>query len=296
MSDEDVDDAEPQVQKWDLGTDPVAALNQILDLRRAALARFSRTVIAADQPLGKLQDALSPVYLLHQFEVKAVAAMLGGFTYRHAMRDEPAPEPVPTQRQREALKALLVTLDPDTLTLDARIIGLMSPRPVSYSGTDATFSGDTGSMFDPLRAVGDATAITMCEILKPSRTARLAEASTRDPGALGLDEVLTSVIAATWKAKPRSGPAGATQRAIAHTVVEYILVAIADKASSDFARAAYWAAVDDLKAWMKGQTPLPEWKDIYVLTTHRIAELERDPAKFTAPKHPVPVVDPMGQW
>jgi hypothetical protein len=114
MTDEDSDEADPQVQKWDFGTDPIESLSRVLEIRRAALGRFSRGVIPSRQPLGILQDSLSPVYLLHQFEVKAVASMLGGYIYRHAMRDDQGPTAVPPRLQRSALSALLLTLDADT--------------------------------------------------------------------------------------------------------------------------------------------------------------------------------------
>ena len=78
MTDQDAAGANPLVEKWDRGTDPIGELEEVLALRRAALTRFSVYVIPPDEPLSALQDALVPLYLLHQFEVKAVAAMLGG--------------------------------------------------------------------------------------------------------------------------------------------------------------------------------------------------------------------------
>lgn len=296
MNDQDSDEAEPSVQKWDIGTDPISALTRILDLRRVALSRFSRAVIPPNEPLATLQDALSPVYLLHQFEVKAVAAMLGGFTYRHAMRDDPAPEVVPQNLQRAAVKALLVTLDPDALTPNPKILMLMSPRPASYSSNEFSFSGKTGLIFDALSPVRDATALTMQEIVKPSRAARLAEASARDPDALNLEEVLAAVIAKTWKSQRTSGLLGATQRAIAETVVQSILSAIADQKTSDHARGVYWAAIEELKESILNQTPDPEWKATYALVVHQIAEFERDRTKFAPAARTPPVLDPMGSF
>ena len=144
-------------------------------------------------------SALVPLYLLHQFEVKAVAAMLGGYTYRYSMRDEERPEPVPAAKQRQALQALLTTLDAETLWPDTHIVALMSPRPPSYPPSDESFSGATGRIFDALRPVEEATSITMGQILQPGRAARLANATAEDPNALGLDEVLAAVIGHTLR-------------------------------------------------------------------------------------------------
>jgi hypothetical protein len=132
MTDDDAGDADPFVQKWDFGADPVTQLNTVLSIRRAALTRFSRAAISPDEPLALLQDALVPIYLLHQFAVKSIAAMLGGFTYQHSMRDEALPEPVSPEQQRQALRALLLTLDPTTLNLSSDTLRLMTPRPPSY--------------------------------------------------------------------------------------------------------------------------------------------------------------------
>ena len=114
---------------------------------------------------------LVPVYLIHQFQVKAVASMLGGFTYRHAARDDDGPVPVAADRQRAALEALLTTLDPDTLDPGDRVLSLMAPRAIGRPATAESFGGNTGSIFDALRPVIDAATITMNEVLMPARAA-----------------------------------------------------------------------------------------------------------------------------
>jgi hypothetical protein len=290
MTDQDTADANPLVQKWDRGTDPVAELEKVLVLRHAALARFSKYVIPSDEPLSVLQDALAPLYLLHQFEVKAVASMLGGYTYRYAMRDEEHPIAVPGPKQREALKALLSTIEVATLGLDQQMLELMSPRPPSYPATPESFSGDTGQIFDALRPVEDATALTMNEILEPRRAARLAQAKARDPEALGLDEVLTEVVAHTWKLPAQKGSAGAVQRAIALTVMRSILLSATSKTAPMVVRGACWAALDDIVKWADSH-PLPDWKDVYAFAKHAIGA-----GAFEMPKGHALVLDPMGDF
>jgi hypothetical protein len=293
MTDNDAGDAHPLVQKWDSGTDSIADLHRVLSLRRMALQRFSRSAIAPDEPLGVLQDVLVPVYLIHQFQAKAVASMLGGFTYRHAARDDDGPVPVPADRQRAALEALLMTLDPETLDPGDRVLSLMAPRAIGRPPTPESFGGNTGTIFDALRPVIDAATITMNEVLMPARAARLAQASARDPSLPGLDEVLSAVIARTWKAMPRSGFAGAAQREIAKTVVLAILRTIAGKDTPPEVRGACWAALDDLQAWMQAHPAAAEWKATFALVTHTIATFQQDPAKFAPPAVALPPFDPL---
>jgi hypothetical protein len=286
--------AHPLAQKWDRGTDPVVELERVLALRRAALTRFSRSVIPSDQPLSALRDALVPLYLLHQFEVKAVASMLGGYTYRYAIRDEQEPIPVPPARQRQALKALLGTLNVDTLLPSQQIFDLMSPRPPSYPSSPESFSGDTGNIFDALRPIEDATSVTMREVLKPERAARLAQANAHDPTAPDLDEVLGAIIAQTWKSGSRDGPEGAAQRAIALTVLRSVLASATNKTAPLTVRGACWAALDDIHNWVELH-PSPLWKDTNAYAVHAIVAAERRPESFDPPQQRTLVLDPMGE-
>src|SRR6516162_8790374 len=80
MTDDDADDAEPLVQAWLQGSDPVASLEQTMKVREAEVQQFSIGAIPPSAPLVELQDALVPLYLLHRFELKAVAEMVGRHT------------------------------------------------------------------------------------------------------------------------------------------------------------------------------------------------------------------------
>jgi hypothetical protein len=294
ITDEDTADAHPLAQKWDRGVDPVLELEKVLALRRAALIRFSKYAIPHDQPLSVLRDALVPLYLLHQFEVKAVASMLSGYTYRYAMRDGQEPIPVPPPRQRQALRALLATLDVDTLWPGEHVLELISPRPPSYPASPESFSGDTGQIFDALRPVENATFLTMKEVLKPERAARLAQAKAHDPTAPDLDAVLGEIVAQTWKSSPRDGPEGAAQRAIALTVLRSILATATNKTASSAVRGACWAALDEIRSWTESH-PSPLWKDANAYAAHAIAASGQRPEAFDPPQQRTPVLDPMGE-
>jgi len=295
MTDQDTNDADPLVQRWDRGTDPIAELEKVLTIRRAALARFSRSVIPSDEPLSVLQDALAPLFLLHQFEMKAVAAMLAGYTYRYAMRDGEKPVPVPMAQQRGALQALLATLDTKTLALDSRILELMSPRPPTYPASSESFAGTTGRIFDAFRPIEDAASLTLDTILQPTRAARLAQAKAHDADALGLDEVLAAIVARTWKAPPQAGTTGATQRAIALTVLRSLLTCATSKTSPLAVRGACWVALDDISQWMRAHRATRDWDNAFAFTSHAITAAGRNDAAFELPGRRALVLDPMGE-
>jgi hypothetical protein len=295
MTDGDADDADPFVEKWDFGADPVAQLNTVLAIRKAALQRFSKAAIPANRPLADLQDTLVPIYLLHQFAIKSVAAMLGGFTYQHSMHDEAHPKPIPPEQQQRALHALLLTLDPKMLSLDRRILELMSPRPPSYPNTPESFSGSTGTaktgvMFDALRPIEDATLITLQEILKPSRAARLAQSATGGASAIGFKEVVNTVIDYTWKGQRLNGDLGVVQRAIAVAVVQQLLATVGRPESTSAVRGVCWLALDKLETWMKTHPPSGGWEEAYAVVSHSI---KQDPSKFPVTPFKLPLLDPM---
>jgi hypothetical protein len=295
MTDQDTNDADPLVQRWDRGTDPIAELEKVLTIRRAALARFSRSVIPSDEPLSVLQDALAPLFLLHQFEVKAVAAMLAGYTYRYAMRDGEKPVPVPMAQQRQALRALLARLDATTLGIDSHILELMSPRPPTFPASSESFAGTTGRIFDAFRPIEDAASLTLDAILQPTRAARLAQAKAHAADAVGLDEVLAAIVARTWKAPAQTGTAGATQRAIALTVLRSLLTCATSRTSPLGVRGACWVALDDISQWMRAHRATRDWDDAFAFASHAITAAATNNAAFELPGRRALVLDPMGE-
>jgi hypothetical protein len=295
MTDQDTNDADPLVQRWDRGTDPIAELEKVLTIRRAALARFSRSVIPSDEPLSVLQDALAPLFLLHQFEVKAVAAMLAGYTYRYAMRDGEKPVPVPMAQQRQALRALLARLDATTLGIDSHILELMSPRPPTFPASSESFAGTTGRIFDAFRPIEDAASLTLDAILQPTRAARLAQAKAHAADAVGLDEVLAAIVARTWKAPAQTGTAGATQRAIALTVLRSLLTCATSRTSPLAVRGACWVALDDISQWMRAHRATRDWDDAFAFASHAITAAATNNAAFELPGRRTLVLDPMGE-
>jgi hypothetical protein len=295
MTDQDTGGPDPLVEKWDRGTDPVAELVKVLAIRRAALDRFSRAVIPRDQPLAVLQDALAPLFFLHQFEARAVAGILGGYIYRYAMRDEDQPTPIPAARQRQALEALLTTLDPATLWPGNGVLDLMTPWPPSYAASPESLTGDTGQIFDALRPVEDPAALTMSEILQPERAARLAQAKAHDPNSLVLDDVLARVVAYTWEAEQQQGVLGAAQRAIALTVVKSLAQTAELRTAPMAVRGACWAALDRLSDWLRTHPAVPDWVDSDAFASHAIAAAARaEVIPPTAARH-APALEPMGQ-
>ena len=171
--------ANPYAHLWDNGPDAIAELSRLSQLRRQALDNLSIGHIAPGRPVASLENVLVPVYLMHRYQVEAVAKIIGGYEYTYSVRDLDTPvdqtlvEPVSFGRQEAALNSLLATLEPSYLQLPANLIGQLPPQPQGYGRDRELFRFYTGSTFDPLAAAVTSADLSLRMLMHPERLARL---------------------------------------------------------------------------------------------------------------------------
>ena len=115
---------------------------------------------------------------------------LGGVRYTYAVKDGDAVRPSsiapvePADRQRDALAAVLETLDPKALVLPDRLLDLIPPQAFNRpEGTAERFTGKTGLVFDPVAAAVTAADLAVSGLLNPA--ARRASGRVPRPGPEG---------------------------------------------------------------------------------------------------------------
>ncbi len=179
--------ADPLVNLWDNGSDPVAELRHEMEVRKIGLSEFGLKNIPNGTPLAALQAKLLPLYLHQRYQLFAATKTIGGMYYTYSVKTAGAPSPasivqiVPAAKQRDALKAVLATLDLDALTLPQRILALIPPLPDGdHPPTEELFTGHTSPVFDPVAAAAIAADMTVSGLLQPQRDARLVEFHGRD--------------------------------------------------------------------------------------------------------------------
>ncbi len=281
--------AHPETHLWDNGGDATQELTRLLRVRQRALERFSENNIQMGQPMATLEEALVPLYLLHRYQVEAVAKVLGGMEYTYALRgDGQVPvEPVTPEAQRAALSALLETITPQTLTLPERILKLIPPRPAGFGRHRELFANRTGGTFDPLTAAESAAQHTVSFILNPQRAARLVELHARNSSSPSLEEVISAVVDRTWGSDTGSDLQGEVQRTT-NTVVLYNLMALASaKNAPEQVRAIAGDELGQLKVWL-GTRADP----LSVDAVRVIEQFEEDSSKIPLPR---PAEMPPGQ-
>lgn len=189
---------QPYGAMWDNGADVVAEFANTLAVRRIALSRFGLGNLPAGAPAADLRRVVVPIYLYHRYQTTAVGRQIGGVDYAYAVSGDgrERADPVPAERQRAALDALMLALSPETLDLPDRVLDLLSSAQsgVPDRQTDIElFDGRTDAVFDPSSAAAAATEPVYETLLAPERLNRLVEQQRRDPSQLGLQETLDRI-------------------------------------------------------------------------------------------------------
>ncbi len=217
--------AHPRVDQWANGTDNAAELKRMMEIRKAALARFGEQAIKRDEPMATIEEALVPLYLHHRYQVEAAAATIGGIYYTYAMRGD-GREPVrfaSAADQRAALDAILDTLTPATLALPRELLKKIPPRPSGYGASRELFPRTTGQMFDAVSPAVVAANLTVGFVLNDARAARLVQQHALDPALPGLDTVIDRLIAVTFAATSTNPYEAEIARAVQRVVVDHLM-------------------------------------------------------------------------
>jgi hypothetical protein len=278
--------AHPRSHLWDNGTDASDELLRILKVREAALARFGENSIPIGTPLSELDEMLVPIYFLHRYQTEAAGKVLGGLEYTYALRGDGqlVTRVVSPEAQRRALRVLLDTLSPQTLTLQERILRLIPPHPPGYQRSRESFPSHTGLTFDPVAGAESAADLTASLLFNPERASRLIEYHARNTANPGLDEVIAAVAAKTWFAPAPAGLVGEVKEAADLAVFRRLLALAADT------KGAPVASATTLGFLHTHHSRLP-------LYTQGILErFDKDPKDFLpAPEALIPPGQPIGQ-
>ncbi len=294
ISDEDarpMGGAHPHAHLWDNGTDAAEELNRVMGIRSAALARFGENAIKNGTPMAQLEDTLVPLYLMHRYQTEAAVKEIGGLDYRFQLRGDGQmnPEIVAPAEQNKAMKAVLATLAPETLTLPESLLKILPPRPPGLPRTRESFPSETGLTFDPIAAAESAADLTLNGLLNPARASRLVQYHMRISGSPSLRGLMEAISTATAY-RPEGGHtmSSEVERAVEFRGLEAMLALCVNPEASSQARAIARSHIADLLKQLTTAPPLTDTAEAIhrAALINRIEEFEKDPAKFV-PAAPV---------
>ncbi|WP_297803093.1 zinc-dependent metalloprotease [uncultured Brevundimonas sp.] len=234
---------QPASAMWDNGTDAVAELANVLEVRRIALSRFGLNNIPDGAPVADLRRVIVPIYLYHRYQTTAVARQIAGLNYSYAVKGDGFERalPVDAAKQRAALEALMTVLKPGELDLRDDLLDLLSAQQSGSSDRQfeiELFDGYVGGVFDPTSAAGAVAETVFETLLAPERLNQLVEQNRRDPSQLSLTEVLDRI-----QAELLSGTVSPRQAELRRVVRSRYASYLANLAESDALTATTKAAV-----------------------------------------------------
>lgn len=231
----------PEVQQWVEGDNMFDAVERSMAVRHVMMRHFDERAIRPGEPMAWLNQRFAHVYLHHRYSVQGLVKNIGGMQYRYALRgDGQTPtQVIPAQEQRAALQQLLLVLSAQELEVPERIMRMIPPLPSGFDELEPWLDSPAGPSLDPLAIARTYAQEVVDSILHRQRLARVAAFHHADSGQLSLDEVMGSLLDASWgSSAARTGPLASYVRILERAVVDGLFTLASDPQASSEVRDA----------------------------------------------------------
>jgi hypothetical protein len=282
---------------WDNGKSAADELNDILEIRKNAIEKFSPDNIKSGQPYSVLEDVFVPVYFLHRFQVEAASKVIGGLDYNYAVKggNQTIVKRVPGKEERNALKALLKAIDIETIAIPTSKLDLFPPRALGYGRTRESFKSKVGPEFDPYGAVETSSEMSLSLLFHPQRASRLVLHKSLDKSQLGLVEVIDEVIEKTFKKSHKNNYHQELQNVINGQVLNQLFALAANQSNYKQVNAIVNYKLDELSSWLRFRKLKGVQKMYNKEFLKSINEFNKSPLKYKKVRSPkIPDGSPIG--
>ncbi len=282
---------------WDNGAGAANELNDILEIRKNAIDKFSPDNIKSGQPYSVLEDVFVPVYFMHRYQIEAAAKVVGGLDYYYAVKggNQTIVKRVPGKEERKALKALLRTIDVETIAIPIAKLALFPPRAIGYGRTRESFKSKVGVEFDPYGAVETSSEITLSFLFHPQRASRLVLHKSLDKTQLGLEEVIDEVVKNSFKKSYRNTYHQELQNVVNGQVLNQLFALAANQSNYKQVNAIVNYKLDELSTWLLTKKAKGVQKMYNKEFLKSISDFKKAPSKFKKVRSPkIPDGSPIG--
>ena len=296
-------DARPQgsahayAHLWDNGVNVSIELDNLLTLRKHAIANFSIDNIKTNQPYSVLEDVFVPLYFFHRYQTEGVTKVIGGLDYSYALKGDGSTivKRVPGKTEKKALVSVLKTLNIEELAIPKKLLNLFPPRAFNYGRTRESFKSKTGVAFDPFGAVETASAMTLELLLHPERVIRLVQHKSLDNSQLGLVEVLDEVIANSIQKTYKDAYYQELQNVVNYQVLNQLFHLSSNKDMYWQVNAIVNDKIDKISLFLKNSKETGIQKMYHKEMIQMISNFKKNPIKFKKPQTPkIPDGSPIG--
>ena len=296
-------DARPQgsahayAHLWDNGANVSTELDNLLAIRKHAIANFSIDNIKTNQPYSVLEDVFVPLYFFHRYQTEGVTKVIGGLDYSYALKGDGSNivKMVPGKTEKKALASILKTLNIEELAIPKKLLNLFPPRAFNYGRTRESFKSKTGVAFDPFGAVETASAMTLKLLLHPERVTRLVQHKSLDNSQLGLVEVLDEVIANSIQKTYKDAYYQELQNVVNYQVLNQLFHLSSNKDMYWQVNAIVNDKIDKINLLLKNSKETGIQKIYHKEMIQMISNFKKNPIKFKKPQTPkIPDGSPIG--
>ena len=296
-------DARPQgsahayAHLWDNGANVSTELDNLLAIRKHAIANFSIDNIKTNQPYSVLEDVFVPLYFFHRYQTEGVTKVIGGLDYSYALKGDGSNivKMVPGKTEKKALASILKTLNIEELAIPKKLLNLFPPRAFNYGRTRESFKSKTGVAFDPFGAVETASAMTLELLLHPERVTRLVQHKSLDNSQLGLVEVLDEVIANSIQKTYKDAYYQELQNVVNYQVLNQLFHLSSNKDMYWQVNAIVNDKIDKINLLLKNSKETGIQKIYHKEMIQMISNFKKNPIKFKKPQTPkIPDGSPIG--
>ncbi|WP_333970307.1 zinc-dependent metalloprotease [Alteromonas mediterranea] len=198
---------------WENGSNPLDAFDEISQVREQALANLGLDTLSPSSSLSSLENALVPIYLLHRYQLEAVAKQVGGLVYEYERKGDytqaQGQQFVAPAVQQRAMQQLLTATTADYLTIPESVLTLIPPTAYGDDITREHFKGKMGLMLDPVSAAASASNFAFELLLHPERLNRLEwqTRSTKDRRKkVGVSMLVKQILSVHWYKNKSQSP------------------------------------------------------------------------------------------
>lgn len=296
-------DARPQgsahayAHLWDNGANVTTELDNVLAIRKKAIADFSTNNIKTAQPYSVLEDVFVPLYFFHRYQTEAVTKVIGGLDYTYAIKGDTNTivKRIDGKTEREALTSVLKTLDVNEIGIPKDKLKLFPPRAMGYGRSRESFKSKTGAAFDPFGAVETSANMTLGLLLHPQRITRLVQHKAMDKSQLGLVEVLDEIINKSIKESHKDTYYQELQNVVSIQVLNQLFYLSSHDGMYAQVNAIVNAKIDKIADYLKNSKVKGVQKIYHQEMVKRIANFKKNPTKFKKPNVPkIPDGSPIG--
>ena len=296
-------DARPQgsahayAHLWDNGANVSTELDNLLAIRKHAIANFSIDNIKTNQPYSVLEDVFVPLYFFHRYQTEGVTKVIGGLDYSYALKGDGSTivKRVPGKTEKKALVSVLKTLNVEELAIPKKLLNLFPPRAFNYGRTRESFKSKTGVAFDPFGAVETASAMTLGLLLHPERVTRLLQHKSLDNSQLGLVEVLDEVIANSIQKTYKDAYYQELQNVVNYQVLNQLFHLSSNKDMYWQVNAIVNDKIDKISLLLKNSKETGIQKMYHKEMIQMISNFKKNPTKFKKLQTPkIPDGSPIG--